>query len=474
MAFIPLAIPPGVVRPGTLYQAKGRWYDSQLVRWHEGALQPVGGWDGLSGADSEDVGGAVRGMFAWKRATGLAYVALGTRNALKVYTGGTLSDITPSGLTAGSTNASGTYYNRTEATSWQLDNYGEDLVAVSIADGTLWYWDSSAGVGNDAAALANAPTGCVGVVVTPERFVFALGASLDRRLVVWCDQEGATSWTPTTSNQAGDFPLATQGQIMAGRRSRQETLIWTDVDLWAARYIGGTLVYAFQQVGEKCGAISRHAMGMTGERAFWMGPRGFFQYDGFARPIECEVGDYVFGRLNRAQASKVCCVVNADFGEVWWFYPSGGENDSYVMYDYLDDHWAIGSLVRTSGIDRGFLQYPLLADADGNVYEHENGSDYGGATDPYIESGPIEIGNGDQVMHVRQIIPDEDDLGEVQTTIYSSFYPTAGEVTHGPYTLTNPTSVRMTGRQVRVRHAQVSGGWRVGTMRLEAVPGGLR
>jgi hypothetical protein len=41
---VPLTLPPGVVRPGTAFKAKGRWYDAHLVRWHEGAMRPVGGW----------------------------------------------------------------------------------------------------------------------------------------------------------------------------------------------------------------------------------------------------------------------------------------------------------------------------------------------------------------------------------------------------------------------------------------------
>ena len=44
MALVPLKIPAGIYRNGTEYQAMGRWYDSNLVRWFEGTLRPVGGW----------------------------------------------------------------------------------------------------------------------------------------------------------------------------------------------------------------------------------------------------------------------------------------------------------------------------------------------------------------------------------------------------------------------------------------------
>src|SRR5690606_14666626 len=149
----------------------------------------------------------------------------------------------------------------------------EDLVGVAYSDGRILYWDSS--TGGDVAALSNAPTGCLGVVGTPERFVVALGASSDGRLVKWSEQEGATDWTPVRTNQAGDFTLPGSGQIMAGRRSKNETLIWTDTGLFGMRYIGGDFVYTFPLLGEG-GAISRRSMAMTDGRAFWMGTRGFY------------------------------------------------------------------------------------------------------------------------------------------------------------------------------------------------------
>ena len=42
-----LSLPPGVSRNGTDYQNKGRWYSTQLVRFLEGMILPVGGWVAL-------------------------------------------------------------------------------------------------------------------------------------------------------------------------------------------------------------------------------------------------------------------------------------------------------------------------------------------------------------------------------------------------------------------------------------------
>jgi hypothetical protein len=97
-------------------------------------------------------------LFAWRRNGGTVFVAIGTRAKLYVYSAGTLSDVTPSGFSSGAVDASGTFYARTEAHSWQFDSLGDDLVACSYSDGRIVMWDSSVGVGTAAAAVTNAPT----------------------------------------------------------------------------------------------------------------------------------------------------------------------------------------------------------------------------------------------------------------------------------------------------------------------------
>ncbi len=260
-----------------------------------------------------------------------------------------------------------------------------------------------------------------------------------------------------------------------GRRSRNETLIWTDIDLFTMRYIGTTLVYSVRQLGSNCGVISRHGGVVVDTQAFWMGSRKFFKYDGFVRPISCEVSDFVFNDLNRTQRSKIVCISNSQYNEVTWYYPSSGstENDRYVTLNSTENHWTIGALERTAGVDKGAFPSPMLADSTGAIYEHETGVDYGSLS-PYAESGPIEIGRGDRVMMVRAIVPDDVTLTGTDAKLFGSLYPVETETSVGPFDLANPTDVRITARQVRLRVDHGVAGWRVGVPRLEVEVGGER
>jgi hypothetical protein len=362
-----------------------------------------------------------------------------------------------------------------EATTWSLDNWGEFLVACSTADGRLLEWDLD--VANNAAPIANAPIDNLGLVVTEERFLFALGAGGNPRKVQWCDREDNTTWTPDVANEAGDLELQTPGQIMLGIRTRGQTLIITDQDAHAATYQGPPFVYGFQRVGSSCGVISRKAAAVVDEGVFWMGQRGFYGYaGGTVQDVPCEVNDYIFESLNTSQRSKIFAVSNQAFNEIWWFYPSEGEdeNDRYVSYNYAERHWATGMIARTAGFDAGVFQQPILFSDDGIAYDHEVGLQYDGST-PFAETGPITLGNGDQVMAATMLIPDEKTQGDVTATFKTRFHPNDTERSYGPYAMSNPTDVRFTGRQIRMRvEAARLADWRVGIMRLEAKPGGMR
>ena len=210
----------------------------------------------------------------------------------------------------------------------------------------------------------------------------------------------------------------------------------------------------------------------------WMGVNSFFIYNGSSvTELNSEVSDYVFNDINRAQISKVFGVSNSLYNEIWWFYPSSSslENDRYVVYNYSEGTWMIGELSRTAGADRGAFRQPMFVDADDrHIYEHEVGFDYGSLT-PFAETGPFRIGSGDSVVSVVELIPDEKNQGDVNATFKTRFYPNGTERSYGPYTLTNPTSVRFTGRQVRMRvEGQQLSDWRVGINRVDAIPGGRR
>lgn len=89
---IPLDIPPGLVGDDTAFAAAGRWADGSNVRFWRGRAQVVGGWESLT---SELLAGVCRKVFAWTDNAAVLNVAFGAHNALQLWSGGGLYDITP-------------------------------------------------------------------------------------------------------------------------------------------------------------------------------------------------------------------------------------------------------------------------------------------------------------------------------------------------------------------------------------------
>lgn len=462
------------------------------MRWYEGSMQPIGGWvQRTAGA----VTGKPRAMIAYADNDSLRWIIIGTHSKLYALTqtGDTPVDITPVGFTAGNADASsgagygiGPYgadaYGTTrvdsaaiqEAGMWTLDTFGEVTYGIMAADSNLYKW-TPPDTGVKAVAVSGAPQGSA-VVVTPERFIFVLGADGDNRTVRWADQESDSDWTPGATDQAGSLNIESFGKLMCGKRLRGGTLLWTDQDAHLATYIGLPFVYSIERIGENCGVISRGAAIVADTRAMWMGNRRFYAFDGVLRELSCEVHDGVFGDFNYSQQSKVTAHHEPQFSECWWFYPCAAstENDRAVVYNYAENTWAMHEISRLSATPRGVFNNPIMADASGYLWDHEVGYLYSGDT-PYAESAPYEIGEGDQIMRVKRLIADEKTGGDVSVTFKVSDWPNMSELSYGPYTLSNPVSVRFAARKARLRIDGVAAtGWRWGAPRVEVLTGGRR
>jgi hypothetical protein len=458
-----------------------------------------------------------RASHTWVNNSNNPYFASASYNRIAIIDGnGSSYDITPSPVPSGtaeasqntgyggSTYGSGNYgvereedFTIAEATVWTLANWGEDLLAVSNSDGQIYELDMSAWslaptttpmtkvsanalvvdiADGTTANPTEVPTSNYGLVVTAERFVFALRAGGNPRKVQWCDRENLYEWQPSVINEAGDIELQTSGSLVAGVSVRGRTLLLTTTDCWTATYQGPPTVFGFQKIGDSCGLVGKNMLASVGPSAFWMGKNNFFFYDGTqARVLPCEVHDKVFTEINRSKVSHGWCVANQKFNEVWWFYPANGadECNKYVAYDYRENHWLIGDLTRSTGVDSGPFQEPWWV-ANSAAYRHETGFGHESAS-VFLESGPIDFADGDTVARVTEVIPEEDTQGEVSLKFKTKFYPNDTETTHGPYNPANPMSVRFTGRQVKLR---IDGGegnnWRFGDLRMRASGGGRR
>ena len=380
---------------------------------------------------------------------------------------------------------------------YSQDNFGEDLI-FNVRNGGIYYWDQSSGVETRGVSIAslggasNCPTAAAQVMVSDnDQHVIAFGSNTlgsavqDPLLVRWSDQESAADWTPTATNTSGGVRVNSGSVIVGAVQTRQEILIWTDTSLHSMRFVGAPFVFQFTLVSADVSMISPNSAVNARGNVFFMDKTGFYVYNGAVQQLPCSVQDYVFSGMNMTQAFKVFAAENNAFSEIIWFYPAGeGVPDitNYVIYNYEENLWSVGTLARGAWLDSGVLDGPVASsvttDTDANyLYSHEVGyDDDGSALTAYIESGDLEIGDGERFTMIDRVVPDFNFSGEtgdasIAMTIKGSNFPLETASTLATATITSSTTqsnIRARARHtiLRVESSGVGFGWRLGGFRF--------
>ena len=396
------------------------------------------------------------------------------------------------------------------ARQWSLDNFGEDLIATVLNGGTF-IWDTSGGVGSRATALSNAPTASrFSLVSTDTRHLLLFGTETtigdattqDDLLLRFSDREDATDYTPVSTNEAGSLRISDGSRIIGAVKSTGQILIWTDTSLHGLQFVGTPFTFGLRQLGANAGLIAQHAAIEVNGIAYWMSDDAFYLYDGVVKKMPCSVQDYVFDDISYTNKADIAVGLNTAFNEIIWYYPSSNATqiDRAVAYNYLEGTWYTINLARTTWLGAYVYENPIAteynASATANVstilgltagssfvYQHEVGNNQadGSAINAFLETGSVEIADGDQLMSVSKLVPDFDNLANTMTAqLTLEQYPqsTANVQTSGSITSsTEKLSVRGRGRAVKIKYETNTVNdtpWRLGSQKLQIRPDGRR
>lgn len=392
------------------------------------------------------------------------------------------------------------------AANYALDNWGELLLACPEGGG-LYYWGPASGLKN-LKLVTEAPTKAAAMFVSQSaQQVFMLGASVnawdpvnqasgvagigvyrDPLLVQWCDIGDFFTWDPDAANLARNFRIPTGSKLIGGGATKNRNLIWTDLQLWSATFVNLPDVYSLNQIGDECGLIGQHAWTRFADGVAWMGQKNFFRYAGAGvQPMECSVWDDVFQDLDETYKHLVMAASNADFTELWFFYPSisGGLGypDKYVKYNVLDSGgvWDAGDFGRAAWVPRSVLGNPIGITGDGLIYSHESGyDDDGEPLRPRFLTTWFSFEEAQDFIVVDRLTPDfkwgvrggaED--AQIQLTVYGVETPGETPITRGPYLVTKATQyvdldppLRAKQLALEVKSEDLGSFWRLGLVRF--------
>ena len=421
---------------------------------------------------------------------------------------------------------------------WSQSNYGEDLI-FNPRGGAIYYWavnsnpnvfdrgqlmvaggtvdvrGSSASVDSTCPSVAN-----LVLVSDSSRFVIAMGTNdptgvyattaQDPLQIRWSQQEEFYTWTPSATNQAGDYRLSRGSQIIAAQQTRQEILVWTDAAIYSMQYLGPPYVWGFQIMGDNISIAGPNVVSVANNVTYWMGTDKFYMYSGRVETLPCTLRQYVFQDINMQQSYQFFSSTNEGYNEIWWFYCSAGSDtiDKYVVFNHLERTWYYGTMARTAWLDSPLRTVPMAAGyagTNGNLIYHETGNDDGTTTpatpiEAYVQSSDFDIGDGHNFGIVWRIIPDvtfdgsnvanpsldftvrprqnpganygtSDSPPVISTQTYSSAVRTQTVQQFTEYAY-----VRIRGRQMafKVSSNDLGVAWQLGTPRLDVRPDGRR
>jgi len=402
---------------------------------------------------------------------------------------------------------------------WTHDNFGENLI-INPRGAGIFRWVENNGTSTRALELSGitgankVPTVALQVITSEtDRHLVVLGADplsggsrtgvIDPMLVAFSSSEDELEFEPLATNSAGSVRLSSGSFIVGGVKSRQEILIWTDTSLYSMNFIGPPLTFAINLVNEGSGLIGPKAAANAPNGVFFASKNSFYVYNGAVQKLPCSVQEYVFEDLDLGQAFKCHMGMNTEYSEMWFFYPSKedatGEISRYVIYNYMEQTWAVGSLVRYSWLDAGIEDLPLAGAQTSSancVFEHETGYDDNGSpmTNVFVESGDIDISSGENFTFMKKIIPDMrfvkdatiSNTPAMNIVIKRRDFPNSTLATDSTAQVTESStfaSLRTRAREVVFRFEsdddntdlnQKGYKWRLGSTRIDVQPSGRR
>ena len=394
--------------------------------------------------------------------------------------------------------------------NWSLDNFGEDLIATVLNGGTF-IWDTSGGLSTRATALSNAPTASrFSLVSTDTRHLLIFGtettigntSTQDDLLLRFSDREDATDYTPVATNEAGSLRISDGSRIVGAVKSAGQILVWTDTSLHGVQFVGTPFTFGLRQLGANAGLIAQHAAIEVNGVAYWMSDDAFYLYDGVVKKMPCSVQDFVFDNISYTNKNDIAVGLNTAYNEIIWYYPSANATqiDRAVAYNYLEGTWYTVSLGRTTWLGAYVYESPIATEYNASltanistilgltagasfVYEHEQGNNQadGTAISAFLETGSVEIADGDQLMSVSKLVPDFTNLANTMTaTLTLEQYPQSSSnvTTSGSITsTTEKINVRGRGRAVKIKYETSTVNdtpWRLGSQKLQLRPDGRR
>lgn len=314
------------------------------------------------------------------------------------------------------------------------------------------------------------------VVIHPYLFIFGNAGS-----VIWSSANDPTNFY--SDDSSGVIPeRVCSKKIVAGRQTRggqnsPAGVLWSLDSVIRVTFSGTpSSPFTFDTVTDQASILSSNAIVEIDGLFYWPAVDRFLVYNGTVKEVPNDKSlNFFFQNLNYEEKEKIWATKVTEFGEVWWYFPTGTntECNHAVVLNYRENTWYDTDVFRSSGDFAQVFTSPVWADnTTGNLggsyslWAHEVGVNKvflegsGRPTEAipfYIISGSITycangpsqngwVGMDRWVLMVR-FEPDAIQqtpygLADSYLTILGKEYAQSEDTVFGPYPM-NPTTLKI-------------------------------
>jgi hypothetical protein len=532
----------GIDREGTDYTNAGGWFDSSLIRFRKGFVEKLGGWAKNTTATFL---GTCRNLFPWVSLAGTKFLFLGTNLKTYVKEGSGFYDITPIRLTT----------SAGDVTFAKVGNGDATITVSDTAHGAVMHdFVTFSGAvslgGNITAPVLNQEYQVATVVDANSYTIEAKDTSGDPVLAAAGDSGngggstvGAYQLNTGLDTYVSSTGWSIDGWGLSAYGSASSLTFTNQLRLWSSDNFGedlilhprgGAIYYWNTSDGTSTRAVNitslsganlaptvglQSIVSETDRHVFVLGADAindagtartgtldpmlvaFSDQESIteweplttntAGSVRLSVGSEIIGGIRSRQETLVW--TDQALYSIQFVGPP--LTFSVIIYNYLENTWSIGELVRTAWIDEDVFDEPM-ATVNNYLYNQETGQDADGSPmdNVFIESSDFDLQDGNEFAFISKVIPDIKFYGQntasgvplINMQIKTRNYPAESLTTKVTKDISNNTdelNVRARARQAVIRLQsdddaatgnRLGVQWRLGYTRLYIQPDGQR
>ena len=161
------------------------------------------------------------------------------------------------------------------------------------------------------------------------------------------------TWDVTdATNDAGENYLAdTAGAIIDGHKLRDSFIIYKEDAVYSMNYIGGVYVFAFRQLFDDIGVLSKECVAEFDAKHFVVGQGDVYVHNGVQKSsvISQVMREYLFSSIKTSAYKNTFVVPDYSNTEMWVCFCSNDNNldqecDMAIVWNWTDNNWSIRQL----------------------------------------------------------------------------------------------------------------------------------